>query len=270
MFLRTDVSGPGRARFAPPGPESCAPRPGRTVPGPQLSPGRCPSHCNRGNTGCEATTNGRLARLERDLLGGSGFGDVFGPEKVTACEAGYRRLLNDRFWYDVAAFYNVYDDLRTTETSPSPQLRNLMHGRTYGGEVAARWEPVPRLRLDAAYSYLQIDLELDPTSTAAGQAGAIEGSSPSQQLVLRAQYDPVLHWEIDAALRFVDRLPALGIPGYTALDAGVVWHPDPDLELAMAGQNLLASHHPEQIFEGTNGVATEVQRGVYARLTYGF
>lgn len=210
------------------------------------------------------------ARLERDLLGGTGFGDVFGPEEVTAYEAGYRRLVSPRFWYDVAAFYNAYDDLRTTETAPALQLRNFMHGRTYGAEVAARWEPAPRLRLDAAYSYLQMDLEVDPASSADPQATFIEGSSPSQQLVLRALYDPALRWEIDATVRFVDELEAVGIPGYTALDLGVAWHPRPGLELALVGQNLLDSHHPEQIFEGTNGVATEVQRAVYARFTYGF
>ena len=210
------------------------------------------------------------ARLERDLLGGSGFGDVFAPEELTAYEAGYRHLVGPRFWYDAAVFYNVYDDLRTTETAPLLQLRNFMRGRTYGAEVAARWAPMPRLRLDAAYSWLQMDLETDPASTADAQASAIEGSSPSQQLVLRALYDPALHWEIDVALRFVDELEAVGIPGYTALDLGVAWHPRAGLELALVGQNLLDSHHPEQIFEGTNGVATEVQRAVYARFTYGF
>lgn len=210
------------------------------------------------------------ARLERDLLPGTGFGDEFGPEKVTAYEAGYRRLVSSRFWYDAAAFYNVYHELRSNEPVPPFRLRNLLEGRTYGAEIAARWEAAPRLRLDAAYSWLQMDLTAEPGTTLPGQAQAVEGASPSQQLALHARYDPALHWELDARLRFVDELPALAIPGYTALDLGASWFPRPDLELALVGQNLLDRHHPEQVFEGTNGVATEVERGVYARLTYGF
>lgn len=214
------------------------------------------------------------ARLERDLLGGSGFGDLFGPERLTAYELGHRRLVSSKLWYDVAIFYNVYDRLRNGEPmseSPFVQLRNFMEGRTYGGEVATRWEIRPSLRFDLAYSYLQMDLGLDPAS-AASPAGpdAIEGSSPARQLVLRAVYDPAPAWELDATLRFVSDLEALDIPAYTALDLGIGWSPRANAQFALVGRNLLDDHHPEQVFEGSNGVATEVERGVYAKLTYRF
>lgn len=214
------------------------------------------------------------SRLERDLLGGSGFGDRFAPEEVTAYELGHRRLVTNELWYDVAFFYNVYDHLRNSEpvaTAPFVQLRNFMQGSTYGGEVATRWQAQPNLRLEAAYTCLQMDLEIDAAS-AAPQTGAraISDSSPSQQLVLRAAYNPAADWDVDAALRFVDELPALNVSAYTALDLGVGWHASRRLELALVGQNLLDSHHREQVFEPPNGVETEVERSAYAKLTYRF
>ena len=87
-------------------------------------------------------------------------------------------------WYDVARFYNDYDDLRTGEAGG--QLGNLMSGHSSG----------------------------------------VDG-----------------------------RLASLHYPAYT--------------ELTLIGQNLLDAHHPEQAFAFSgSGMATDVQRGVYGRVTW--
>lgn len=214
------------------------------------------------------------SRLERDLLGGTGLGDQFAPEDVLAYEVGHRRLVTPTVWYDVAGFYNVYNNLRNFEfipTFPFVQLQNNMQGRTYGTELALRWQATPALRLDTAYTYLQLKLELDPASTTPDAAATvIEESSPAQQLVLRGAYELARRWEIDVRVRFVDKLPAVNIAAYTTLGIGIGWHPRSDLELSLVGQNLLDSQHPEQIFEGANGVATETQRAVYAKVKWTF
>jgi iron complex outermembrane receptor protein len=43
--------------------------------------------------------------------------DEFRSEDMMAYELGYRMQQNDRLWWDVATFYNVYDRLQTREIS---------------------------------------------------------------------------------------------------------------------------------------------------------
>ena len=208
------------------------------------------------------------SRLEADLVFlGNRLGDDVQAERVYAYELGHRRLLTPTFWYDIAAFHNAYRNLLTVEQNF--QFHNRMRAKTYGLELAGRWQAEPHWRLDAAYTYLQMVLDLDPTSIATTQPGTTEGSNPHHQLTLRSAYDIRSDWQFDATLRFVDDLPAINVPSYVTLDLALSWLPRPDIELSLVGQNLLDSHHPEHAIVA-NGSGTEVQRGVYAKLTWRF
>ncbi len=210
------------------------------------------------------------SRLEADIVaGGVRLGDNVRAEYVYAYELGGRRLLTPNVWYDVATFYNVYQHLLTRE--PTAQFSNQMHGQTYGAEVAVRWQAQPGWRIDVAYTYLQMNLKVEGSSIG-GLQGSADRSNPNHQLAVRSALDIARHLEVDATLRFVDELRALNVPAYTALDLGVGWFPRRDLELALVGQNLLDSHHPEQAIVNATGVVTgtEVQRGVYTKLTWRF
>jgi iron complex outermembrane receptor protein len=69
----------------------------------------------------------------------------------------------------------------------------------------------------------------------------------------------------------VDQLDTLGFASYTELDLGLGWEPTPDLELSIAGRNLLDAHHPEQAFAfSASGMHTEVERSVLGRLKWRF
>jgi iron complex outermembrane receptor protein len=191
-------------------------------------------------------------------------------ETVRAYELGHRRLVTTNFWYDIAAFYNVYRHLLTTGSFPTP-FSNQAHARTYGVELASRWQATPSWRLDAAYTYLQMEVAEEANATAV--QGADRGQNPHHQLALRSAFDVGRNLEFDATLRFVDDLPTFDVPAYTELDLGLSWLARPGLELSLVGQNLLDSHHPEQrIVNPTTGVVTgtEVQRGVYVKLTSRF
>ena len=65
----------------------------------------------------------------------------FETEKVTAYEIGYRAEA-PRASLDVAAYRNVYDDLRSEEfparAGEPILLKNLMNARTWGTEISAR------------------------------------------------------------------------------------------------------------------------------------
>ena len=206
------------------------------------------------------------SRLEADLvIGGTRLGDNAHAESVRAYEFGHRRLVTPTFWYDVATFYNIYRHLLTREQTLA--LSNRARGRTYGVELASRWQATPSWRLDAAYTYLQMDIAEEPNATAL--QGANRGENPHHQLALRSAVEIRRDLEFDATLRFVDDLPALNVPAYTELDLGLSWRARPGLELLLVGQNLLHDHHPEQEILA-NGSRTEVQRGVYAKLTWRF
>jgi iron complex outermembrane recepter protein len=67
---------------------------------------------------------------------------------------------------------------------------------------------------------------------------------------------------LDPVLRYVGKRPGQNTPEYVELDLHVGWHVHSNLELALVGQNLLHDHHPEF------GTASEMQRGVYGKVTW--
>jgi iron complex outermembrane recepter protein len=202
---------------------------------------------------------------------------AFESEKLVAYEVGYRAMPHERLAIDLAAFYNVYDDLRTIEPLPPgipPPLEipftgaNLMLGETYGGEVAAHWKTTEWWRLSAFYSYLDVQLHLRSKSRDIISETATEGSSPQHQLAFRSSMDLPGAIEFDVGLRYVDGLPAQNVPSYLALDVRLGWRPCKDVELAIVGQHLLDDQHPE-FTSALNGTRpTEVEHGVYAKLTW--
>nr|WP_321466197.1 hypothetical protein [uncultured Desulfobulbus sp.] len=59
------------------------------------------------------------------------------------------------------------------------------------------------------------------------------------------------------------------IDSYVVLDANLIWTPNKHLELMLAGQNLLSSSQLQYRSEySTPG--TEIERGVYGKLTWKF
>lgn len=213
------------------------------------------------------------SRLESDLTfyGTIRPGDTFGAEHVRAYELGERMVLSPQFGYDVALFYNHYTDLRSAEQGGLEQ-RNLMHGHSNGAEVALRWEPTERWRLDLAYTYLKMELGLDGASNSdPGTPGFIEGLASKHQVVLHSVLDVTSAIDIDATLRYVDALPSLDFPHYTELDLALMWRPRDGMEISLVGQNLLQAHHPEQDFAFSgSGMYTESQRGMFGRFALRF
>ena len=70
--------------------------------------------------------------------------------------------------------------------------------------------------------------------------------------------------------RYVDELPAIGVPAYFSLDARIAWAPTKHWEFSLVGQNLLDNQHPEFAPSIIPSPRTEVQRGVYGKVTFRF
>jgi iron complex outermembrane recepter protein len=212
----------------------------------------------------------------------------FKSETVLAYELGYRTEPMPHVAIDIAGFYNDYDRLRVITSNGGTlepdfnaplnqaaffQLANLMHGHTYGVEVAGEWSPVPWWRLHATYSYLKIKMYLESPSTDLINKGDAEGDSPRHQLSVRSGIDLGKGVEFDLWLRGVDRLPYIDgvtIPGYLTMDARLAWKPTPKLEFALVGQNLLHRRNQEFVPEFINTFPTDVQRSVYGKATWKF
>lgn len=115
------------------------------------------------------------------------------------------------------------------------------------------------------YTVLQEDLRVKPDRSDLN-LGRGEAFDPQQQSQLRASIDLTPALELDAWLRYVDRISndARGfepIPDYTTLDVRVGWSPFSGLQIAVVGQNLLEHRHPEFGFR-------EIERSAYAKVTW--
>jgi iron complex outermembrane receptor protein len=95
-----------------------------------------------------------------------------------------------------------------------------------------------------------------------------EGNSPHNQVRLQSHWDLARSWQFDLALRYVDSLVALDVPSYISMDVRLGWTPTENLELAVVGQNLLDSHHPEFGPQAYQMQSTEVERSVFAKATW--
>lgn len=207
----------------------------------------------------------------------------FDSESVVAFELGYRSQPKDRLFADIALFYNLWNDLRTTEPiavfpeiSPLPphvvipfSVSNKMAGESYGAELVVDWQLTDRWELSAAYSYLDIQLHPDDDSRDI-TAEAAEGQNPHHQFSLRSSFALPKGLELDLWLRYVDNLPALNIDSYTTLDARLGWKLRSNLEFSVVGQNLLNKQHPEFIPEFRAVQPTQVERGIYGKITWHF
>jgi len=208
--------------------------------------------------------------------------DGYDSETLVAWELGCRFPLAERISVDLAAYYNRYDELRTVDVISNPPgpfeavFGNNMNGDTHGIEIDVHWNIRPGLELHANYTRLEIDLDLVNGSADTQSLGSADASPTHQANVwLAADLDHNL--KLDAAIRYVGKLEldqsAAGLPAtgeYLALDARLGWTPLPGLELALAGQNLLDSTHPEFNPDFIFSVPTEVERSIHGKVTWKF
>ncbi len=211
--------------------------------------------------------------------------DDYASEDLLAYELGYRIMASPRLFFDLAAFYNQYDHLRTIESGtahPEPEgapeyiffplyTANLMNGETYGVELAVNWDVLNWWRLRLSYTYLEMRLALSKESEDTASLGA-EGENPHNQIYLRSSMELPFHLELDLAGRYVDNLPTLSIHSYFEMDARLGWRPTSNLELSIVGHNLLHGTHKE--FGGTT-VSNDlddvrVERSAYGKVTWRF
>ena len=201
-------------------------------------------------------------------------------EKLIAYEMGYRSLPLPQLSFDIAAFYNVYDELRSLEPGSAPadppvpvatyHVQNKLEGTSWGVELASDWQMLDWWRWRGTYTYFQMDLRLADGGTDLTTIQLLEGNVPTHQFTLRSQMDLPHHVEFDAGLRYVDSLNNPHIPAYTAIDVRLSWRPEPNFEISIVVLNSLNARHAE--FAATQ-VATpqrEIERSIYGKMSWRF
>ncbi len=207
----------------------------------------------------------------------------FESEKLMAYELGYRVQPFEKLSFDLAAYYNVYDDLRSVQvvslpSLPQPELvtanGNNLYGHTYGTEISATWKAADWWRLQPSYTYLHMDLQAHPAGLVPDYgpdiAAQIDGSNPKNQFSIRSSMDLPQGVTFDTTLRYVDNLSSFQMDGYFELDARLGWRIDKHWELAIVGLNLLHDQHSEFATTEVNTQATQIPRSIYGEITWQF
>jgi iron complex outermembrane receptor protein len=175
-------------------------------------------------------------------------GGTFKSEELVAIEAGYRGQPAAGTTLSVSFFYNIYDRLRTTAVTPVTifplRLDNGLKGHSYGVELWGSFQVNRAWRMSAGASTLHKDFRLKPGHTDL-QNGISLGNDPDFQLMLRSQLNLTDTIELDVIVRGVDGLPAPRVSRYVDADARIGWRALPELELYLAGSNLLHDRRDE-------------------------
>ena len=95
----------------------------------------------------------------------------YGSETLMAYEVGYRTQATEQFSWDIATFYNVYNNLEAVVPISGPQpeplplpphsilpmtFTNLGNADSYGVELATNWTVSQGWRLSAEYTFLRL------------------------------------------------------------------------------------------------------------------
>ena len=189
-------------------------------------------------------------------------------ETVVSTEWGLRAWTARRMSLDLVLFHNRDDDLRSTEQGPALfSFDNGLHGRAVGADLVLGWRPSDRLKLEAFYTHLDLDIEARSSSGDISSAQNIEDGNPRNMGGLRWLWSPAPRWSFDGFLRYVDELPRYDVSAYTELNLRLAWKVRPDLELSLSGENLLDEFHPEIGAASPNRVEVERQGILMLRWT---
>lgn len=204
-------------------------------------------------------------RIDRDLnfLPVLATADNFRSEKLWAFEAGYRGQPTDTTQLSVNLFFNLYDDLRTTELTAGAlpiRLANGLEGHSWGVEAWATQQLTSWWRLRLGLATLGKDFAVKGGRNDLAQGESL-GNDPDYRLLVRSQIDLAPNVELDLGVRAVDDLERPAVDSYIEADARLGWRVSEQLELFVAGTNLLHESHDESAYDNGGQL---VERSVYA------
>ena len=193
-------------------------------------------------------------------------GPNFISEKLVAFEGGYRVQPSPNVLFDLALFYNIYDDVRSVDPGPPQVIENDLKAKTYGGEITASFQITDWWRVRTGYSHLQKFMTLKAGGTDVN-GGMGEGNDHKHRLLVQSLMNIAENWEIDLWFRFVDKLPNANafVPAYTSLDCRVGWNAIKNMRFSILVQNVFPARHVEF---GTPPNRQQIGREVYGTIAF--
>jgi iron complex outermembrane receptor protein len=199
-------------------------------------------------------------------------------ENLYSYETGYRVLPDADLSLDFALFFHHYDELQEVNSGPAVPafdgsgglnqtfiFTNNGEADLFGGEALANWAVSKRWHLQGWYSYINTP---DPFTLSDPRALSIERATPANQAELRSLFDISRDWQLDGTLRYVDNMPGVPVPRYLELNLRLGWKITPCLDLSVVGTDLLHRSHIEGVDTKFSTMPSEVERGVYGKLTW--
>ena len=129
------------------------------------------------------------------------------------------------------------------------------------------------------YSYQRLELEYQntPADPTILQDSVASFTTPMHQASVRASVDLNDQWQVNIWLRSMDNIQgrsnldftSIPVDDFISVDANIIWKPRKDLEIMLAGQNLLNPSELEYVSELITP-PTEIERVVYGKITWRF
>lgn len=210
------------------------------------------------------------SRIDRDLTApGILEAGTFQAEKLTALELGYRGQPARDVSLSVSVFYNLYDDLRSTQPTPVTvlpvRLANGIKGHSWGIEAWGNVQVTPWWRLGAGITTLEKDFRLKPGETDLENFISL-GNDPGYNLQFSSRMDLMRKLGFDVLVRSYGSRPDPRVAAYTEAEARLGWRVADKTELYLAGTNLLHDRRDES---GDTDRGQLVRRSVWLGARFG-
>jgi iron complex outermembrane receptor protein len=266
-FSKSEVQPTARILWTPRGAHSLWTAVSRAV--------RVPSRSERDQFELDSIGEGDDGRVEYGLLLPS---PAFRPEKLTSFEAGYRFVSGTRLSFDLASFYNVYDDLQAIEAGDAfataapiagvmtPLVRaNDDRARVAGAEITAFWTVNRVLQLSG--NYTRLHMHVHPKAPHhSEEIGGLEGKNAGNLFYVRAYADLPHKVNLTGELRHVGRIPGEEVPAYTESSLHVSRPLGDALRLSLSFENMIHDRHTEWDF----GDSLVLSRSIRASINWSF
>lgn len=194
--------------------------------------------------------------------------DDFDSEELLAYELGYRVRPLKNLFVDIAAFYNVYDNLQTDELerSGTATFKNKQDGKSYGIELCVNLALTDSWKVIGGYSYLHSRFDLDASSRSTFTS--LDERDPQNMAHIRSYLNLPYNFEFDGGLYYVGAVSDHHVPSYFRFDARLGWRPVKALELSLVLQNAFDHAHPE--YGDGKLLESDIRRSVFGKLTWRF
>lgn len=205
----------------------------------------------------------------------------FKSEDVLGYELGYRRLITNKFYLDVASFWSQYAHLQSFSapmisstggiTYVTTEYENQIGGFTTGFEISPQLAIARWWRLNSNYSYVSsnfhaIGATSDISST--GSVATYEKSSPKHNFTVQSKLDLPMRFQFDQIYRYVSDLPAQNVRAYQTMDLRLGRALGRNVSIEVVGQDLFQRQHYEWGTGDPSQPLVGIYRAAYIKLSF--